>query len=314
MKRFQSVLRKNFITALALTLLFTLSSSLSVNAAEDVDLEIDYFAHGAGLSAAQLDESKRLLGIPKDEEFKEIIVNGSDYQRFTGKIIADSSLYSSAVIKGAKVGSGVSVYINTPENITQIKDHQYTNAALTSGITDAIIIVGSPMYVTGESALIGVYKAFEDAGFEINEDATKVATEELEMVNEISQDNKENSDFDSKDFSLAINDMKKQISEIADKGSITIGEINVIINDVLSKNNINISEADKEKLANWLNDFKELDIDWDLIKNELSGLKDMLSKKAGEIFEWGQESGFFAKLWDSVTEFFKSIASFFSNK
>ncbi len=312
MKRIQSILRNNFIIVLALTLLFTLSSSVSVNAISDVEWEKDYFAYGAGLSATQLSDSERLLGIPEDEEFMEIIVNGSDYQRFTGKIIADSSLYSSAVVKGAKAGSGIQVYINTPENITEIKDHQYTNAALTSGITDAIIIVGSPIPVTGESALIGVYKAFEDAGFEINEDATKVATEELEMVNEISQDNKDNSDFDSKGFSVAINDMKQQISEIADKGSITIEEINIIVNDVLSKNNINISDADKEKLSNWLNDFKELDIDWDLIRNELSGLKDMLSKKAGEIFEWGQESGFFAKLWEAVTEFFKSIASFFS--
>lgn len=312
MKRFQSVLRKKFITALALTLLLTLSSGIRVNAVSDIEWKNDYFAYGAGLSATQLSESERLLGIPEDEELNEIIVNSSDYQRFTGKIIADSSLYSSAVIKGAKAGSGIQVYINTPENITEIKDHQYTNAALTSGITDAIIIVGSPIPVTGESALIGVYKAFEEAGFEINEDATKVATEELEMVNEISQDNKDNSDFDSKGFSVAINDMKQQISEIADKGSITIEEINIIVNDVLSKNNINISDADKEKLSNWLNDFKELDIDWDLIRNELSGLKDMLSKKAGEIFEWGQESGFFAKLWEAVTEFFKSIASFFS--
>lgn len=312
MKRFQSVLRKKFITALALTLLLTLSSGIRVNAVSDIEWKNDYFAYGTGLSATQLSESERLLGIPEDEELNEIIVNSSDYQRFTGKIIADSSLYSSAVIKGAKAGSGIQVYINTPENITEIKDHQYTNAALTSGITDAIIIVGSPIPVTGESALIGVYKAFEEAGFEINEDATKVATEELEMVNEISQDNKDNSDFDSKGFSVAINDMKQQISEIADKGSITIEEINIIVNDVLSKNNINISDADKEKLSNWLNDFKELDIDWDLIRNELSGLKDMLSKKAGEIFEWGQESGFFAKLWEAVTEFFKSIASFFS--
>lgn len=313
MKKIQSTVKKIFIITLAITLLLTLSSGVSVNAVSDVEWEKDYFAYGAGLSATQLSDSKKLLSIPKEEDFNEIIVNGSDYQRFTGKIIADSSLYSSAVIKGAKVGSGVSVYINTPENITEIKDHQYTNAALTSGITDVIIIVGSPIPVTGESALIGVYKAFEDAGFEINEDATKVATEELEMVNEISQDNENNSDFDSKGFSLAINDMKQQISEIADKGSITIEEINIIVNDVLSKNNINISDTDKEKLSNWLNDFKELDIDWDLIRDELSGLKDMLSKKAGEIFEWGQESGFFATLWQAVTEFFRSIANFFSN-
>lgn len=314
MKKIKTISKTSILLTLALGLILSLNGGIRVNAASQSQWENDYFAYGAGLSAKQLEDSERLLAIPKDEVLKEIIVNSSDYQRFTGKIISDSSLYSSAVVKGAKPGSGVQVYINTPENITEIKDHQYTNAALTSGITDVIIIVGSPIPVTGESALIGVYKAFEDSGFEINEDATKVATQELEMVNEISQDNENNSDFDSKSFSLAINDMKKQISEIADKGSISIDEIKVIVNDVLNKNNINISESDKEKLSNWLNDFKELDIDWNLIKNELSELTDMLSKKAGEIFEWGQESGFFAKLWEAVTEFFKSIASFFSNK
>lgn len=305
MNNLKSIFNKNNFIAVILTLFITITTTVSVNAISN--WQNDYYAYGSGLSQQQLVESERLVGLPDDQEFTKIIVTGDDYKQFTGINMTDSNMYSSAVVQKTKEGSGVQVYINTPDNITQIKDHQYMNAALTSGITDCTIVVVSPIPVTGESALIGVYKALEDAGYELNEEATKVATEELTVVNEISQDNEDNKDFDSKDFSLAMNDMKQQISEIADKGSITIEQINVIVNDVLNKNNITINEADKEKLISWLDDFKELDIDWDLIKKELSGLKDLVSKKAGEIYDWGQKTGFFENLWKAIKDFFDSI-------
>lgn len=296
---------KSLLALLVFTLTFMIGSIMPAQAVEKWDK--DYFAYGSGLSETQLADTKQLLGLPEDKELNKIVVSGSDYKQFTGMNMMDSSMYSSAVIQKTKEGSGVQVFINTPNNITEIKDHQYMNAALTSGISDANIIVGSPIPVTGESALIGVYKAFEDAGYEINEEATKVATDELSVVNEISQDNEENDGFDSKDLSLAINEMKKKISEISDKSSITIEDLTIIVNNALNDNNISISEENKEKLVNWLNDFKELDIDWNLIKEELSELTDLISKKAEEVYKWGQESGFFAELWQSIKDFFKSL-------
>lgn len=305
MNKTNSIIIKIVSSVLIFTMFFTILVSAQANAASK--WEDDYFAYGSGLTEEQLAETERLVGLPQDKNFNRIIVNGDDYKQFTGLAISDDYLFSSAIISKTDKASGVQVYINTPGNITQIKDHQYMNAALTSGITDCTIVVGSPVPVTGESALIGVYKAFKDAGYEINEDATKIATDELVMVNEISQDNKENPDFDSEDFSLAIAEIKKQISEISDKDSISIENINLIINNVLNQYNINISDADKEKLANWLDDFKKLDIDWNVISKELSGLGDLISEKADEIYEWGQASGFFSNLWESIKAFFKSI-------
>lgn len=305
MEKFKLMFKKYNLLFLGFVLFFMVIAGVKIGAVST--WENDYFAYGSGLSEAQLLETQRLVGVPEDQDLTKIVVTGNDYQQFTGRAMADSNMYSSVVVQKTEKNSGVQVYINTPENITQIKDHQYMNAALTSGITDCNIIVGSPVVVTGESALIGVYKAFEDAGYALNEDATKVATDELTMVNEINQENTSNSDFDSEDFSLALTEIKKQLSEIADKDSITIEEINVIVSDVLNRYNIEISDANKERLIGWLNDFKALDIDWDVIKNELSGLGDLISKKAGEIYEWGQESGFFAKLWQSIKGFLKSI-------
>lgn len=296
---------KAIITVLLLGLIFTLVGHSTVQAA--TEWEKDVFTYGTGLNTDQLSEVERLIGVPKNKELERILVNGDDYQRFTGKPINDSQLYSSAIIVKTEPGTGVHVYINTPENITQIKDHQYMNAAITSGITDCDIVVGSPVQVTGETALIGVYKAFESQGMTINEDATKIATEELEIVNEISQDNTENPEFDSEEFSLALTEIKRQISEMSKDGSINIDEINIIINNVLTEYNINISDADKEKLSGWLNEFKELDIDWNVIGNELSGLGDLIQDKAGDIYNWGEETGFFAKIWQAILDFFTSL-------
>ena len=62
-------------------------------------------------------------------------------------------------------GTGVKVKIKTPENITLVTAEQYANAAITAGVTDAEIEVAAVSKVTGESALTGVYKAFEANGY-----------------------------------------------------------------------------------------------------------------------------------------------------
>lgn len=298
----------NKITSLSLGLLLTLLLLSSPLAAKG-NWEHDYFTYGAGLSEAQLAETERLIGVPQDKNLKKIVVTGADYKDFTGYSISDVGMYSSAVITKTAEGSGIHVYINTPSNITQIKDHQYMNAALTSGITDCNIVVGSPVPVTGESALIGVYKAFEDAGYKLNKNATKAATDELIVVNEINQNNSSNPNFNSEDFSKAIATIKEQLATVSDKSDMSSEQILVTINNVLNQYNITISEADQQKLAGWLDEFRALDINWDAIGKELSGLGNLISDKAGEIYEWGQANGFWAKLWEAVQAFFNSLFS-----
>ncbi|NLJ94219.1 MAG: DUF1002 domain-containing protein [Clostridiaceae bacterium] len=297
---------KNKILAI-LMITFMLLMAMPLGADVRAASELDYFTYGAGLSEAQLSETERLIGVPQDESIKRLVVNSSDFNKYTGRTTQDSALYSSAYISKQSDNSGVRVYINTPQNITQIKDHQYMNAALTSGITDVNIVVGAPIQVTGETALVGVYKALEDAGYTLDEDATQTATDELFVINEISQNNTENEDFDSEDFSKAIAEIKRQISEISDRENLSSDQITVIINNVLNEYNITISEADKDKLAGWLNDFKALDIDWNAIGEELSGLGELISEKGDEIYEWGVESGFFTRLWEAIKSFFNNL-------
>lgn len=289
------------VTAVALIVM----NSSTVHAIQDWTGE--YFAYGSGLSDAQLEETKDIVGVPENNDMEMVVVNAKDYNKYTGLTTQDSSLYSSVVIMKTKKGSGINVYINTPENITKVEDHQYLNAALTSGLTDSNIIVGSPVKVTGESALVGVYKALDEAGVVVDEEATKVATEELTVVTQISEENANQEGFDSKEFSLAMAEIKEEIAKVADKDTLTIEQINVIINNVLEERNIELSEANKADIANWANKFKGLNIDWKSVGEDLKNIGSQVADKADEFYSWGQESGFFARIIESIKAFFSTL-------
>src|SRR5699024_11420561 len=75
---------------------------------------------------------------------------------------SDSSMYSSVIIERKEEGYGIEVEIPNSDRITRINKTQYENAMTTSGVTDAKVIVDSPKPVTGESALSGIYKAYDE--------------------------------------------------------------------------------------------------------------------------------------------------------
>ena len=59
----------------------------------------------------------------------------------------------------------------------------YANAMLTAGIEDAIVEVAAPKAVTGHSALVGIYKAYEvTTGETLDIERTDVANEELSVA------------------------------------------------------------------------------------------------------------------------------------
>lgn len=287
-----------------------LSNSKSVHAIGE--WEGEYFTYGSGLSKAQLEETEKLLDIVS-RDIEKIQVNSQDYNKYTGLNTKDSSLYSSTVIVKTDKGSGLNVYINTPDNITQIEDHQYLNAALTSGLTDADIIIGSPVKVTGESALVGIYKALDVAGVEVNEEAVKVANEELSIVNEISQNNINDKSFDSKELTLALAEIKEKIANVADKDSLTSEDIANIVDFALKARGLNLSDYQKQIIVDWAEKFKELDIDWNAIGTELKNIGSKVSEKTKEFYHWGKESGFFSKIWEAITSFFSAVFSFFKD-
>ncbi|PJH64140.1 DUF1002 domain-containing protein, partial [Salmonella enterica] len=68
----------------------------------------------------------------------------------------------------------------------------YMNAAIKAGVQDVTIMVGSISSVTGESALTGVYKAFDANGEDLDKERMAIAQQELETTSDISQNLDEN--------------------------------------------------------------------------------------------------------------------------
>ncbi|WP_251352035.1 DUF1002 domain-containing protein, partial [Staphylococcus aureus] len=169
----------------------------------------DIFIKGADLNSQQLEETKKKLDV--DDDYKEISITTNDVAKYTGNNNL-SFIHSSATIIPKKFKKGVTVDIETPENITRITKEQYTNAAITAGIQDSEIKVASIDKVSGEGALTGIYKAYEENGNSLNKDDVQNANKEMNDLASISEQNKGQKGYSDEALNNAIAEMKKEIA------------------------------------------------------------------------------------------------------
>lgn len=273
---------------------------------------------GSGLNNTQKTDTLERLGIDPESEITLHTVTGSDAERFIDQSFADSAMISSVIVEFKEEGAGVSTKIVTPENITKVKTYQYSNAAITAGIYDCEITVGSIRSVTGNSALTGVYKAAEIHGIELDRDKMIAGNEELITITVIEDNNANNEEFDSEDFSKALTEIKGQIAELVEKeGSenISIEQITVIINNVLNNYNINISQSDIDRLAETLEKFKNTlkAEDVDKILEQLQSFGEKTWGIALDFIETAKEGGWWNQVVDFFTRIFEAIVKFFTN-
>lgn len=263
---------------------------------------------GSGLSEAERTGTLEQLGIDPQSGVVLHTVTGSDAERFINQSIADSSMISSVTVEFKEEGSGVNTKIVTLENITKVKTYQYSNAAITAGIYDCEIIVGSIRPVTGNSALTGVYKAAEIQGIELDQDKMIAGNDELITITVIEDNNTNNEDFDSQEFSKALTEIKGQIAELVEKegkDNVTIEQITVVINNVLNNYNIKISQEDINRLTSTLEKFKNTlsAEDVDKILEQLQSFGEKTWGIALDFIDTAKEEGW----WDQVVEFFRRI-------
>lgn len=282
--------------------------------------------YGVALDDKKQEQMNDVFGIKAgDANTNFSSVNGKDLEKYLGYEAPDGNMISSVYIKYLPDNSGIKVNISTPANITQITNGQYTNAAITAGITDADIFVASPTPVTGESALVGVYKALEEKGQEIDPQRAKVAQEELETVTEIAKENKDKIDFDPKELDKLVIEVKQKLASHKEETgqSASTEQIGIYINDalknlnlenILSDNNINI-------LINYFDKYQDSSaIDSKEVKENLIKFGNEIANNANEFYKnnkdsiddvvnQAQESG----LLDSILDFFRSIVNSIAN-
>lgn len=304
---------KKLTIAGAATLMVGLAGAQTIQAQGTIDTSVvdeawgkPTFVYGGGLNEDQVNQTADLLDIDNRENVAETPALGQDLQTYLGYGAgSDSSMISSVLVQRSGSNSGVNVNITTPENITRITEEQYMNAAITAGVEDANIMVAAIRPVTGESALTGVYKAFDVNGEDLEQDRMAVAQEELETTNQIAQDLDED---DSARLNQAIAEIKRDLADLKDQvdGLATREDIERIINDALARHDLQnvIGDTQINQLIVLFENYQQTSaIDSEKVLEQLNSFTDTLQDRFGDVIQQAEDSG----LLDSIANFFREL-------
>lgn len=317
---------KKTLMACALALFSTLTVSHVQAASNSVQNVIDEtyvqpdYVLGYSLSDDQRNQTLSLLGYDSSKDTSVKTITTSAYAKIMD-VADDPSLQLYSSVKIQKLGSSETLTVNivTPENITKVTSDMYRNAAVTLGIEHAAITVASPIPVTGESALAGIYYSLEENGAKVSDESKQLAQEELNTLSTINAENQGTDGYDADKLNVALADIK---SAVADAGSdVTKDDVRKIVDetlenyklkDVLSNNQINM-------IVNFaFNLSKSSIIDSSSFKSALASLKNSIVSNAGSTFKGinlnfdsssALESGkgFLANIWQAIVNFFKNL-------
>lgn len=287
------------LTTMALVFGFVLPTVTMADKVIDEKLGVPIVVYGANLSETELDSVRKSLEIDQEAEVEEIFVDGNDLVKYIPDGDSKARMYSSAKITRLDAGKGLTIKIVTDENITQVTSDMYGNAMLTAGIEDAIVEIAAPKKVTGHSALVGIYKAYEVTGEVLDTERTDVANDELNLATKFAND----SGVDSDKVTELLTEIKK---EIANKKPATKEDVEKIVAEQLNKLNIELSDADRQLLIDLMDKIRNLDIDFGKLSEQLTDLSSKIKDKLGEIDPsfWAKVQAFFENLMDSVKSWF----------
>jgi len=247
--------------------------------------------YGGDLSAAEKESVAKSLEVTGEVE--EIEVTGQDLVKYIKDGDSRARMYSSAKITRQDEGKGMVVQIVTPDNITQVTTDMYANAMLTAGIKDATVEVAAPKPVTGHSALVGIYKAYEvNGGEELDPERTDVANDELSVATEIADGGVEEAKV-----SELLTEIKK---EIAEQKPETREEVEKIVEEQIIRLQIELSPEDRKLLVDLMDRISNLDIDFSQWTTELNDISKTIEDKIGTVVN---DDGF----WQSVKNFFNKL-------
>lgn len=266
----------------------------------DEKLGVPIVVLGANLTDAEKESVKKSLKVEDSAEVDMITVDGNDLVKYIKDGNSKARMYSSAKITRQDEGKGLVINIVTPDNITQVTNEMYATAMMTAGIEDAIVEVAAPKPVTGHSALVGIYKAYEVSGETLDTERTDVANDELNLATKFAKD----SGIDQDKVAELLTEIKKAI---ADNKPATKEEVEKIVNEQLKKLNIELSEADRQLLIDLMDRIRNLDIDFGKLSEQLSDMATTIKEKFGDIDPgfWDKVQQFFADLFESIKSWFK---------
>lgn len=287
-------MKKGLASLLAFMMMVAIIAPTAVSADEVINekLGVPIVVYGSNLSDSEKASVKESLTVANEAEVEELSVDGNDLIKYIPGGDRNARMYSSAKITRQEEGEGLVINIVTPDNITQVTADMYATAMLTAGIEDAVVEVASPKKVTGHSALVGIYKAYEVSGEVLDTERTDVANDELSLATKLS----EKAGVDQDEVAKLLTEIKKQISE---QKPATKEDVEQIVQDQLRKFNIELSEADRQLLIDLMDRISKLDIDFSKLNEQLSDMASKIKDKLGDIDP---------SFWEKVKEFFRNMA------
>ncbi|MEK3763851.1 MULTISPECIES: DUF1002 domain-containing protein [unclassified Solibacillus] len=296
------------VAMFALLISVVLPLSVSAAATEQKNpinekLGVPIVVYGSNLSDSEKEIVKTALRVSQETEVDEITISGQDLAKYIKDSNPSSRMFSSAKITRQDAGKGLTISIVTPTNITQVTSEMYANAMLTAGIEDAIVEIAAPKPVTGHSALVGIYKAYEvKTGETLDIERTDVANDELSVATSIA----ESAGVTDEQVAELLTQIKKAIAENKPANK---EEVQQIVEEQLAKLQINLSEKDRQLLVDLMDRISNLNIDFSKLSSQLSDLTAKFDETFGGILEdegfWQGVKNFFTNLIDTISTWFK---------
>lgn len=285
---------KILVTVLA-TLMLANSVILPLNVNADSTKVVTL---GADLSDTQKQTVLDFFNIDENEVVI-ITVDNQEERKYLEGIVADSIIgthtLSCCYINPMEDGG---IQVKTA-NLTWVTENMLANALATAGVDNCQVIATAPFEVSGTGALTGILKSYETASdVQLDEDKKTVATEELVISAELTDNN------DEDDVLQFMNDVKSQVvSE-----NVPNEQIEEVITDTANDYNITLSDEQLAKINEWLTTLNSLDYNIEQFTNAINQLNDTIKNKLDGIqIDTTETKGFFARIWEAIKNFFISL-------
>lgn len=271
---------------------------------------------GYSLADDQVDQTLKLLSYDDSKDVQVKYLTTDAYSRIMDVDGSSLNLYSSVKIEKLGASKPLTVTILTPENITKVTEDMYRNAALTLGINHAKLSIASPIPVTGESALAGIYYSLEENGASIPQENKELANEELSTLATINDENQGKAGYDADKLNVALTDIKTAIAQLSDK-TLTREDVAAIVDEKLAQYQLQdtVSPEHVTLIVNFAFNLSQSSVvdSQDFVAN-LSTLKDSIISQANASFEnldlegkTQEAKGFFASIWQQIVDFFTNL-------
>lgn len=263
--------------------------------------EKPYLSLGADLNQKEKATVLELLGVEENEldEYTVVTVTNQDEHEYLDNYLSASVIgsraLSSVLVEKTEKGDGIDV---TTKNITYCTEGMYENALTTAGIEDADVVVAGPFNITGTAALVGAMNAYEDmTGETISEESKDAATNELVVTSELAN---ELADSEKAEQFLALIKEEVLSADIKDEE-----DINQVIEDCEEKMQIELTDEQRQQIAELMEKINGLDLDLDVLKQQASDIYDELSKLNINT------EGFFAKIQAALSQILEYLSNLF---